>query len=89
MHSHRTERAPTPGSRAYRAQRALLLELVIDPPPFGERIPDLARRLDLPPDDVRLAARELEALGLAMRSGDLVHATAAALRFEALALVRP
>jgi hypothetical protein len=88
MHPHRTERPPTPGSRAYRVQRALLLELVTDPPPFGERIPDLARRLELPPDDVSLAVGELTELGLAMRGGDLVQATAAALRFDALALVR-
>jgi hypothetical protein len=88
MHAHRIERAPTPGSRAYRVQRALLLELVIDAPPFGERIADLARRLELAPDDLRLAVAELAALGLATRSGDLVLATPAALRFEALGLVR-
>ena len=89
MHAHRIEGAPTPGSRAYEVQRALLLELVIDPPPVGERVADLALRLGHPAPDILLAAAELAAVGLATRTSDLLTATAAARRFEALALVRP
>ena len=88
MHTDRTADGPTPGSQAYRAQRTVLLELIVDPPPSGEPVRDLARRLDLSVEDVTAAVTELAALGLAAQHGDFVVASAAALRFEALALVR-
>jgi hypothetical protein len=87
MHGHRSE-APAAGSTAFIAQRALLLELVVDPPAGGDPLAGLARRLGL--DDAALSAAlgELIALGLACVDAHTVRATAGALRFEALGLIR-
>lgn len=87
MHGHRTE-PPAPGSPAHQAQRDLLLELVVDPPPAGDAIGELPVRLGHEPAVIAAAIDELAAIGLVARRADLVFATAAALRFEALGLVR-
>jgi hypothetical protein len=87
MHGHRTG-APAPGSRAFSAQRAVLLELVIDPPPAGDPADELPGRLGHDADAIAAAIDELVTLGLADRRAGSVHATPAALRFEELWLVR-
>jgi hypothetical protein len=87
MHGHRTE-APRPGSPAFRAQRDLLLELVVDPPAAGDVVRELPARLGHPEDAIAAAIDVLAGLGLAARRAERVDATAAALRFEALGLVR-
>lgn len=87
MHGHRTE-PPAPGSPAYQAQRDLLLELVVDPPAAGDAIGELPDRLGHEAGALVAAIDELTAIGLVTRRADAVFATAAALRFEALGLVR-
>lgn len=87
MHGHRTG-PPPPGSPAFAAQRALLLELVVDPPAAGDPVAELPRRLGHARHDVDAAIEELAALGLVHRRAGSVRATAAARRFEELDLVR-
>jgi hypothetical protein len=87
MHGHRTE-PPAPGSPAFAAQRAVLLELVVDPPPAGDPVDELPGRLGHSPDAIDAAIDALAALGLARRRAGSVHATPAARRFEELQLVR-
>jgi hypothetical protein len=87
MHGHRTG-APAPGSRAFAAQRAVLLELVIDPPAGGDPADALPGRLGHDADAIANAIDELVALGLVDRRAGSVHASPAALRFEELGLVR-
>jgi hypothetical protein len=87
MHGHRTE-PPVPGSPAFAAQRAVLLELVVDPPPSGDAVDELPGRLGHSADAIDAAIDALTALGLVRRRADSVHATPAALRFEQLELVR-
>lgn len=86
MHGHRTE-PPAPGSPAHQAQRAVLLELVVDPPAAGDAVGELTVRLGHEPAAIAAAIDELAAVGLVARQADSVFATAAALRFEALGLV--
>lgn len=87
MRHHRTA-APVPGSAAFHAQRAVLLELVVDPPVAGDRLADLPDRLGHPPHAIVDAVDALAALGLVDRLDDVVRATTAALRFEELDLIR-
>jgi hypothetical protein len=87
MHGHRTE-PPEPGSRAFHAQRAVLLELVVDPPPAGDPVDELPGRLGHDAEAIAAAIDDLVALGLVDRRARSVHATPAALRFEQLRLVR-
>lgn len=65
-------------------ERRLLLELVVDPPPEGDRLSDLAARLDASPRAMTAAASALEEVGLAVLDDDVVHASRAARRFDAL-----
>jgi len=87
MQDHRTgwpAHVAAPGTRQYEDQRALLLELVVDPPPGGEAIAALARRLGRPRAAIGTAAAALARSGLLARGPGGVRATAAARAFEAL-----
>lgn len=89
MHDH-----PSPGGHPAedpfeRAQQLLLLELVVDPPAAGDRIFDLASRLGLSAELASSAVAELVTAGLAQIDGDVVRASAAASRFEALWPIAP
>ena len=66
----------------------MLLELVVDPPPAGDRLSTLARSLDIPGFSVEPAVAALEAIGLAARDDDTVRATPPARYFEYLWPVR-
>jgi hypothetical protein len=80
--------APAPGTYAAIVQRAVLLELIVDPPPYGDRLSALAHALEHPLAAVAAAAADLAVVGLATRDGEVVRATVAGHRFESLALVR-
>jgi hypothetical protein len=69
-------------------QRWVLLELVTTPPPEGDEIAKLAWGLRELHPDVDAAVDALVAVGLAVREGDRVRATPAALRFDVLWPVR-
>jgi hypothetical protein len=69
-------------------QRWLLLELVTAPPADGDEISKLALGLKELDDDVAAAVDALVAVGLAIRDGNRVRATAAALCFDELWPVR-
>jgi predicted transcriptional regulator len=88
MHSHRNGRAPSelpdPDSRAYEAQKLVLLELVVDPPEAGDRIDTLCELLELSREDIVPAVASLSAVGLAHRREDTVFASDAARYFEHL-----
>ncbi len=84
MHRHPSSGDDVRADRDEELQRRLLLELVVDPPPEGDRIGDLAGRLDASPAELDRAAAALAASGLAVRDDDVVRASAAALRFEEL-----
>ncbi len=84
MHHHPSSGESASADRFEEVQRRLLLELVVDPPPAGDRVADLAPRLGESPRAVIEAARELAAAGLAVVDDDVIRASAAALRFEAL-----
>jgi predicted transcriptional regulator len=73
-----------PGTAAFDDQRLLLLELLVDPPPDGDAIADLAVVLDRPVDAVVTAAAALARAGLAESAGERVRASPTALAFEAL-----
>lgn len=92
MQDHRNQGAPTRlpahDTHELRAQRLVLLELVVCPPAAGDRIDELPARLDLPPDAVESAVVALEAAGLAERRDDHVLASLAASYFEFLWPVR-
>ena len=76
--------APAPGSREHHVQRRVLLELVTSPPREGDALASLAASLGEPEGEVEAAVRALVDAGLAVRDGDVVRATPAALRFDAL-----
>ena len=78
-----------PGTRPFEDQRRLLLELVVDPPPHGDRVEELATALGSSAAAVGKAAAALAGAGLAERHGDRVRASLAALAFEALLPARP
>jgi hypothetical protein len=78
------EAAPSPGSAEYDIQRRLLLELVTTPPPTGDELGSLAVALSQSRREIEAAVQALVDAGLAERDGDIVRASVAALRFEAL-----
>lgn len=79
---------PDPTSAECHAQRLLLLELVVTPPPEGDELDYLRRRLPMAPELLEPAIVALQAAGLASRCGDVVHATGPARYFEHLWPVR-
>jgi hypothetical protein len=88
MHDHRNEGSPSglpdPDSLQYRAQKIVLLELVVRPPRDGDRLSELVRLLPIPDSSIEPAVAALEAVGLAQREGDIVRATPPARYFEYL-----
>ena len=80
--------APPRGSLEHRVQRWVLLELITAPPPEGDEISKIAFGLKELVPDVDAAADALVEAGLALREGDTLRPTAAALRFDALWPVR-
>jgi hypothetical protein len=80
--------APNPDSVEHRVQRWVLLELVTSPPPEADEIDRLAFGVSELRADVEAAVDALVGVGLAERDGQMVRATAAALRFDALLQVR-
>jgi hypothetical protein len=88
MRHHRNggppSRLPDPYSLEYRAQKIVLLELVVDPPDDGDRLSELIERLGLPPEAVEPAVLALEVIGLAERDVDVVRASVPARYFEYL-----
>jgi hypothetical protein len=91
MQDHPNPGAPSGASTSdleRRVQRWLLLELVTAPPADGDEIAKLAWGLKELEPDVAAAVDALVAVGLAVRDGDRVRATQAALRFDELWPVR-
>jgi predicted transcriptional regulator len=74
----------SPGTAAHDDQRLLLLELLVDPPPEGDALVDLAAALERPVEAVAAAAEALERAGLAERREGRVRAMPTALAFDAL-----
>ena len=79
---------PPPDSVAFRVQRAVLLELLVDPPPAGDAIGELPRRLGERPGDVEAAVAALVRAGAAQADAGFVRATTATWYVAALDLVR-
>ena len=75
-------RLPEHDSLEYRAQKVVLLELVVTPPDEGDRIDELVGRLPVAGHAVVPAIATLEAAGLAERDDEVTRASAAALYFE-------
>jgi hypothetical protein len=75
---------PVPVGHDRELQRWLLLELVSIPPADGDHIDYLAHALEESRAAVEAAVDELVTVGLAVRDGERVHASAAAWRFEVL-----
>ena len=88
MHDHRNGGPPgglpDPFGTQYRAQKILLLELVVDPPPERDRLDDLIERLGLPLGSVAPAALALAAIGLVRGDGEVLRASPPAPYFEYL-----
>ncbi len=88
MHDHRNggppRRLPNPDSLEYRAQKVVLVELVMTPPSEGDRLDELIERLPLPRHSVEPAVAALEQAGLAVRKDHVARASAPALYFEYL-----
>lgn len=86
MHHDRTADGPDEDRRSPsdEAERLLLLELVVDPPEAGDPLSRLVARLRLGHAELDRAADGLVAVGLAVRTGDLVRASPAARRFDEL-----
>jgi hypothetical protein len=88
MQDQRNGRAPyelpDPDSRAYEAQKLVLLELVVDAPAGGDRMEVLCEVLELAHHDVEAAVAALVNVGLAQRRDDIVAASDAASCFEYL-----
>ena len=86
MHSHRS--APCgvarPGTVEFEAQRLLLLELLVDPPPGGDPLGRLAQTLRLGMRDLRAAAVTLERSGLAQMRDERLEPSPTARAFDAL-----
>lgn len=87
MHQHRTADAPEPGSAAFRVQRALLLELLVDPPPAGDPIDELPLRLGAAPAEIATAVASLVRAGAAETRAGFVLATSPVRYLAALGLV--
>jgi hypothetical protein len=86
MHEQRNA-GPTPpaaGTELHVAQRVVLLELLLAPPPGLDDVPSLPRRVELAEPDVRAALAALVRAGLAGADGDLAWASPPARYFEAL-----
>jgi hypothetical protein len=75
---------PDPDSIEYRAQKVVLIELVVTPPPQGDRLDELVARLPIPDDAIEPALSALQLAGLAVRVGDLARASVPALYLEYL-----
>jgi hypothetical protein len=75
---------PDPNNIEYRAQKMVLIELVVTPPPEGDRVDELVARLPIPDDSIEPALSALQRAGLAVRDGDVARASAPALYFEYL-----
>jgi hypothetical protein len=75
---------PDPDSLEYRAQKVVLLELVVTPPLGGDHLDYLVERLPIPDDSIEPAIAALELAGLAVRNGEITTASAPALYFEYL-----
>jgi hypothetical protein len=71
-----------------RVQRWVLLELITAPTPAGDEIAKLAWGLKELETDIATAVHALVDAGLAVRNGDIVWPTHAALRFDELWPVR-
>ena len=88
MHDHRNgeqpSRLPYPDSLEYRAQKLVLLELVVDAPRAGDPLSRLMRLLPVPGSSIEPAIAALESVGLARREADIVRATSPARYFEYL-----
>jgi DNA-binding IclR family transcriptional regulator len=83
--SHPRPRAlAPPGTAAFDDQRLLLLELLVDPPPEGDAVAELAAALGRPERSVVAAASVLARVGLAERRGRRIRASPSALAFDAL-----
>ena len=93
MQRHRNEgprpRLPDHDSLEYRAQKTVLLELVVTAPPQGDSLAYLFERLPIPDQSIEPAIAALELAGLAIRDGNLTRASPPALYFEHLWPVRP
>jgi hypothetical protein len=83
-----TAAPPPPESPGFRVQRAVLLELLVDPPPAGDPIDELPRRLGERPADVEAAVAALVRAGAAKAGAGFVCATSPARYVAALDLVR-
>ncbi len=77
-------RLPDPDSLEYRAQKVVLLELVVTPPVEGDHLDYLVERLPIPGHSIEPAIGALELAGLAVRDHDVTRASAPALYFEYL-----
>ena len=92
MQDHRNggvpTRLPAHDTLDYRAQRLVLLELVVCPPADGDCLDELPARLDLPSHAVEPAVMSLTVAGLAERRADRAYASPAASYFEYLWPVR-
>jgi hypothetical protein len=88
MHDHRNGGPPglrpDPDSLEYRAQKVVLVELVVTPPREGDLVDELVARLPIPGDSVEPALGALQLAGLAVRHGDVARASPSALYFEYL-----
>jgi hypothetical protein len=86
MHDHRNAGPPrpAPGSPEYVAQRRVLGQLVVDPPPTGDRIDTLPAAVGLSMPAVTSAVAALIRAGLAEQDGEFVRASPAATYFEYL-----
>jgi predicted ArsR family transcriptional regulator len=88
MHPERTPYDPVGvaprGTAAHEAERLLLLELVVTPPPSGDALVQLANTLGFSPPTIERALETLIAAGLAERVGLRAFATRAARTFDAL-----
>jgi hypothetical protein len=93
MQGHRNEGPtrglPDPDSLEHRAQKTVLLELVVTPPAVGDSLAYLIDRLPIPDHTIEPAIAALERAGLAIRDGHFTRASAPALYFEHLWPVRP
>lgn len=76
--------APSPKSAAYRAQKIVLRELVVDPPTEGDPLSVLVERLGLEPGIARTSVDALVRAGLAERENGMVRASRPARYFEFL-----
>lgn len=77
-------RLPDPASVEYYAERLVLIELCVDPPPEGDELGAVADRLTLSSRETEAAVDVLARVGLAERDGTTVRATARAIYFEHL-----